>query len=200
MYFLIKSTSPPKREKEKWASSSESFSLVFEKRPLLAGKFRPFSLPHPLTLFLLAFLCALLTIWSQLLKRWISVSTGKRKCFSLILTYPLDSAIQRLNIPGLNALIRPPQPLVQEVFFPFSLRVSVETHLRLFWGKEDLTEKKNQLRTFSQGRVLSRFYFWYDRKRTYQANQQKFRIKNLSLFIYKTPLQRVHHFSFTLHK
>ena len=47
MYFLIKSTSPQKREKEKWASSSESFSLVFEKRPLLAGKFRPFSLPHP---------------------------------------------------------------------------------------------------------------------------------------------------------
>ena len=142
MYFLIKSTSPQKREKEKWASSSESFSLVFEKRPLLAGKFRPFSLPHPLTLFLLAFLCALLTIWSQLLKRWISLSTGKRKCFSLILTYPLDSAIQRLNIPGLNAWIRPPQPLVQEVFFPFSLRVSVETHLTLFGGKEDLTEKK----------------------------------------------------------
>ena len=192
MYFLIKSTSPQKREKEKWASSSESFSLVFEKRPLLAGKFRPFSLPHPLTLFLLAFLCALLTIWSQLLKRWITLSTEKRKCFSIILTYPLDSAIQRLNIPGLNAWIRPPQPLVQEVFFPFSLRVSVETHLRLFWGKEDLT--------FSQVRVLSRFYFWYERKRTYQANQQKFRIKNLSLFIYKTPLQRVHHFSFTLHK
>ena len=142
MYFLIKSTSPQKREKEKWASSSESFSLVFEKRPLLAGKFRPFSLPHPLTLFLLAFLCTLLTIWSQLLKRWISLSTEKRKWFSLILTYPLDSAIQRLNIPGLNAWIRPPQPLVQEVFFPFSLRVSVETHLRLFWGKEDLTEKK----------------------------------------------------------
>ena len=80
--------------------------------------------------------------WPQLLKRWITLSTEERKCFSLILTYPLDSAIQRLNIPGLNAWIRPPQPLVQEVFFPFSLRVSVETHLRLFWGKEDLTEKK----------------------------------------------------------
>lgn len=39
--------SEKKREKGKWASSSESFSLVFEKRPLLAGKFRPFSLPHP---------------------------------------------------------------------------------------------------------------------------------------------------------
>ena len=98
--------------------------------------------PPSLLLFLLAFLCALLTIWPQLLKRWITLSAEKRKCFSLILTYPLDSAIQRLNIPGLNAWIRPPQPLVQEVFFPFSLRVSVETHLRLFWGKEDLTEKK----------------------------------------------------------
>ena len=189
-----------KREKEKWASSSKSLSLVFGKRPLLAGKFRPFSLPHPPLLCLLPFIYALLTFWSQLLKRWITLSTEERKCFSLILTYPLDSAIQRLNIPGLNAWIRPPQPLVQEVFFPFSLRVSVETHLRLFWGKKDLTEKKNQLPTFSQGRVLSRFYFWYERKRTYQANQQKFRIKNLSLFIYKTPLQRVHHFSFTLHK
>ena len=80
--------------------------------------------------------------WPRLLKRWITLSTEKRKCFSLILTYPLDGAIQRLNIPGLNAWIRPPQPLVQEVFFPFSLRVSVETHLRLFWRKEDLTEKK----------------------------------------------------------
>ena len=132
-----------KREKEKWASSSAT-AFPFEKRPLLAGKFCPFSLPPPppLLLFLLAFLCALLTIWPQLLKRWITLSTEKRKWFSLILTYPLDSAIQRLNIPGLNAWIRPPQPLVQEVFFPFSLRVSVETHLRLFWGKEDLTEKK----------------------------------------------------------
>jgi len=97
--------------------------------------------PPPLLLFLLAFLCALLTFWPQLLKRWITLFTEKRKCFSLILTYPLDSAIQRLNIPGLNAWIRPPQPLVQEVFFPFSLRVSVEIHLRLFEGKEDLTEK-----------------------------------------------------------
>ena len=85
--------------------------------------------------------------WPRLLKRWITLSTEKRKCFSLILTYPLDSAIQRLNIPGLNAWIRPPQPLVQEVFFPFSLRVSVETHLRLFWGKEDLTEKKKKSTT-----------------------------------------------------
>ena len=98
--------------------------------------------PPPLLLFLLAFLCALLTFLAPFVKRWITLSTEKRKCFSLILTYPLDSAIQRLNIPGLNAWIRPPQPLVQEVFFPFSLRVSVETHLRLFWGKEDLTEKK----------------------------------------------------------
>ena len=69
MYFLIKSTSPQKREKEKWASSSESVSLVFEKRPLLAGKFRPFSLPHPLTLFLLAFLCALLTFLAPFVKK-----------------------------------------------------------------------------------------------------------------------------------
>ena len=193
-----------KREKEKWASSSESFSLVFEKRPLLAGKFRPFSLPHP-TPPSSSFSCSLFFApsspsWPRLLKRWITLSTEKRKCFSLILTYPLDSAIQRLNIPGLNAWIRPPQPLVQEVFFPFSLRVSVETHLRLFLGERRLDRKNNQLPTFSQGRVLSRFYCWYERKRTYQANQQKFRIKNLSLFIYKTPLQRVHHFSFTLHK
>ena len=143
MYFLIKSTSPQKREKEKWASSSESFSLVFEKRPLLAGKFRPFSLPHPPS----SFSCSLFFApsspsWPRLLKRWITLSTEKRKCFSLILTYPLDSAIQRLNIPGLNAWIRPSQPLVQEVFFPFSLRVSVETHLTLFGGEGRLNRKK----------------------------------------------------------
>lgn len=191
--------SEKKREKEKWASSSESFSLVFEKRPLPTGKFRLLSLPHPLTPFPARFSLRPPHLRVPVVKKVITLSTEKRKCFSLMLTYPLDGAIQRLNIPGLNAWIRPPQPLVQ-VFFPFSLRVSVETHLRLFWGKEDLTDKKNQLPNFSQGRVLSRFYFCYERKRTYQANQQKFRIKNLSLFIYKTPLQRVHHFSFTLHK
>ena len=35
-----------KREKEKWASSSET-AFPFEKRPLLAGKFCLFSLPPP---------------------------------------------------------------------------------------------------------------------------------------------------------
>ena len=133
MYLLIKFTSPQllrsliirmisdrfkrsekKREKEKWASSSESFSLVFEKRPLLAGKFRPFSLPHPPSSFSYSlFFAPSSPSWPRLLKRWITLSTEKRKCFSLILTYPLDGAIQRLNIPGLNAWIRPPQPLVQ---------------------------------------------------------------------------------------
>ena len=121
MYFLIKSTSPQKREKEKWASSSESLSLVFEKRPLLAGKFCLFSLPAPYSFSFSLFFAPSSPSWPRLLKRWITLSTEKRKCFSLILTYPLDSAIQRLNIPGLNAWIRPPQPLVQEVFFPFSL-------------------------------------------------------------------------------
>lgn len=134
-----------KREKEKWASSSET-AFPFEKRPLLAGKFCLFSLPPPppYSFSFSLFFAPSSPSWPRLLKRWITLSTGKRKCFSLILTYPLDSAIliQRLNIPGLNAWIRPPQPLVQEVFFPFSLRVSVETHLRLFWGKEDLTGKK----------------------------------------------------------
>lgn len=138
----------------------------YSKRDLYRqGNFAFSPYPTPLLLFLLAFLCALLTFGSQLLKRWITLSTEKRKCFSLMLTYPLDGAIQRLNIPGLNAWIRPPQPLVQEVFFPFSLRVSVETHLRLFWGKEDLTDKKNQLPNFSQGRVLSRFYFFVTKER-----------------------------------
>ena len=131
-----------KREKEKWASSSET-AFPFEKRPLLAGKFCLFSLPPPTpySFSFSLFFAPSSPSWPRLLKRWITLSTEKRKCFSLILTYPLDSAIQRLNIPGLNAWIRPPQPLVQEVFFAFSLRVSVETHLRLFWGKEDLTEK-----------------------------------------------------------
>ena len=124
-----------KREKEKWAFSSET-AFPFEKRPLLAGRFCPFSLPPPPPYsfsFSLSFAPS---------SRWMTLSTEKRKSFSLILTYPLDSAIQRLNIPGLNAWIRPSQPLVQEVFFPFSLRVSLETHLTLFGGKEDLTEKK----------------------------------------------------------
>ena len=35
-----------KREKEKWASSSET-AFPFEKGPLLAGRFCPFSLPPP---------------------------------------------------------------------------------------------------------------------------------------------------------
>ena len=61
-----------KREKEKWASSSET-AFPFEKRPLLAGKFCLFSLPppppHPLLLFLLAFLCALLTFLAPFVKK-----------------------------------------------------------------------------------------------------------------------------------
>ena len=60
-----------KREKEKWASSSET-AFPFEKRPLLAGKFCLFSLPPPpppLLLFLLAFLCALLTFLAPFVKK-----------------------------------------------------------------------------------------------------------------------------------
>ena len=60
-----------KREKEKWASSSET-AFPFEKRPLPAGNFCLFSLPpspHPLLLFLLAFLCALLTFLAPFVKK-----------------------------------------------------------------------------------------------------------------------------------
>ena len=97
-----------KREKEKWASSSET-AFPFEKRPLLAGKFCPFSLPPPppLLLFLLAFLCALLT----------SLSTEKRKCFSLILTYPLG--YPTFKHPGPERLDPPTTALGTRSVFPF---------------------------------------------------------------------------------
>ena len=69
------------------------------------------------------------------------------------------------------------------MFFLFSLRVSVETHLRLF-KEERRLNRKNQLLTFPQGRVLSILVLLLVRKK-----KDRYQGKSPQNFVLKTCLR-----------